>query len=234
MAAKRNVSFLIGFVLVVIALGMILRKVAVNNNASLPTLTFFRQQNHEVEKLQNDVKDLKEKLRSQRSLLEELACASKGIGARGGFCLKADKINVGYNDIWDLKMCVKLEDDLFKDQVVGDFGAGLGWYGMYWTRKQKPSFRYGSELEIKHFYNKTNVMDLVTKTPMKLKSWQGFDGAGNVELVTNDLVSYLDLSEKQDLGIKFDWVFSLEVGEHIPQAFETVFIENLIRHSCKG
>jgi cyclopropane fatty-acyl-phospholipid synthase-like methyltransferase len=33
---------------------------------------------------------------------------------------------------------------------------------------------------------------------------------------------------------QFDWVLSLEVGEHLPKEFERIFIENLHRHNVKG
>ena len=44
----------------------------------------------------------------------------------------------------------------------------------------------------------------------------------------------IDLSEPIDLGKKFDWVLSLEVGEHLPKKFERIFIENLDRHNLRG
>ena len=33
---------------------------------------------------------------------------------------------------------------------------------------------------------------------------------------------------------QYDWVMSLEVGEHLPQQFERTFIDNLQRHNTKG
>lgn len=44
----------------------------------------------------------------------------------------------------------------------------------------------------------------------------------------------MDLSSQQWLGQKSDWVLSLEVGEHIPIAFEDVFFDNLLRHASIG
>ena len=43
-----------------------------------------------------------------------------------------------------------------------------------------------------------------------------YDGAFRVEDATHGFVSQLDLSKPQDVGV-FDWVLSLEVGEHIPK-----------------
>ena len=44
----------------------------------------------------------------------------------------------------------------------------------------------------------------------------------------------LDLAKEFDLGLRFDWVISLEVGEHIPEQYEGTFLENLVKHACKG
>lgn len=44
----------------------------------------------------------------------------------------------------------------------------------------------------------------------------------------------MDLTEDQDLGRKFDWVQSLEVGEHIPPEKTSVFVNNLVKHAKNG
>lgn len=62
----------------------------------------------------------------------------------------------------------------------------------------------------------------------------GYDGFPDTLKVTNGLCEVLDLSIPQNLETTFDWVLSLEVGEHLPAQFETIFIENLIRHSKYG
>ena len=33
---------------------------------------------------------------------------------------------------------------------------------------------------------------------------------------------------------QYDWVISLEVGEHIPAKFEHIYIDNLFRHAKEG
>ena len=43
-----------------------------------------------------------------------------------------------------------------------------------------------------------------------------------------------DLSVVQEVAEPADWVMSLEVGEHLPKAFEEAFIENLHRHNSRG
>ena len=44
----------------------------------------------------------------------------------------------------------------------------------------------------------------------------------------------LDLAVPVDLGKQYDWVLSLEVGEHIPKEYEAEFIANLDRHAREG
>jgi SAM-dependent methyltransferase len=55
----------------------------------------------------------------------------------------------------------------------------------------------------------------------------GYDGCPHTFEMTNGLCSVRDFSYPVDVG-KFDMVFSLEVGEHIPAEFEDVYIGNLI------
>lgn len=63
---------------------------------------------------------------------------------------------------------------------------------------------------------------------------EGFDGNPDTPALTRGLCRVLDLSEPFQLPSPFDWVLSLEVGEHLPQQYETIFIENLIRHAREG
>lgn len=57
----------------------------------------------------------------------------------------------------------------------------------------------------------------------------GFDGNPMVK----PPCQWADLSEECQLGT-WDWVLSLEVGEHIPAEYERVFVENLHRHNRDG
>lgn len=63
---------------------------------------------------------------------------------------------------------------------------------------------------------------------------KGYDGNPNTEKLSEGLCKVLDLSQPVDLQEKFDWVLSLEVGEHIPKDFESNFINNLHNHNTKG
>ena len=71
-------------------------------------------------------------------------------------------------------------------------------------------------------------------TKRKIKSWTGYDGTENIEQITTGLVKRMNLAEEQNLGRQFDWVMSLEVGEHIPAAKESIFLNNIIRHAKTG
>lgn len=64
-------------------------------------------------------------------------------------------------------------------------------------------------------------------------SCHGYDGNPNTEELTGGLGLTLDLSEPQDFGVMYDMVLSLEVGEHIPEEFEGIFIQNLVTHADK-
>lgn len=62
----------------------------------------------------------------------------------------------------------------------------------------------------------------------------GFDGNPFTEELSNNLGKVLDLSLSIEFEKKYDWVLSLEVGEHIPKEYESVFIENLHKNNTKG
>lgn len=61
----------------------------------------------------------------------------------------------------------------------------------------------------------------------------GVDGNPNTPKLTDGYGKVADLTEPQDFGM-FDWVLSLEVGEHIPQEFQNIFIDNLDKHNKYG
>jgi len=63
---------------------------------------------------------------------------------------------------------------------------------------------------------------------------EGFDGNPDTPILSGGTCKVLDLSKKFDLGKKMDYVFCLEVGEHIPREFEATFIDNLHRHNNRG
>ena len=62
----------------------------------------------------------------------------------------------------------------------------------------------------------------------------GYDGNPITEDVSGGSCFIKDLSMPVDLGQKFDWVMSLETGEHLPKQCERIFIENLTKHVKDG
>jgi hypothetical protein len=61
----------------------------------------------------------------------------------------------------------------------------------------------------------------------------GFDGNPNTPELTNNTCSVLDLSVPLQFE-PFDWIISLEVGEHLPAEFEDIFIQNLHNNNKRG
>lgn len=62
----------------------------------------------------------------------------------------------------------------------------------------------------------------------------GYDGNPATPELTGGTCGIIDLSEDFDLGKKFDYVISLEVGEHLPKKYEDVYINNLHKHAKEG
>ena len=62
----------------------------------------------------------------------------------------------------------------------------------------------------------------------------GFDGNPSTPQLSKGKCSVLDLSVVADVTTPYDWVLSLEVGEHLPREHEAAFMENLHRHNCRG
>ncbi|KAH3750733.1 uncharacterized protein LOC127847594 [Dreissena polymorpha] len=94
--------------------------------------------------------------------------------------------------------------EFFEGKYVGSFGDGPG--------------RYKQLL-------------LETK---KLKGYDAYDGAPFSEKTSDGRVSFLDLTLPQYGLPLYDWVMSLEVAEHIPQDYEAIFIDNIVRHAREG
>jgi len=61
-----------------------------------------------------------------------------------------------------------------------------------------------------------------------------YDGAGDVENVTDGFVQNANLADEDLTVPRTDWVFSTDVGEHIPHNIEAGFIRNLHVHNRCG
>lgn len=61
----------------------------------------------------------------------------------------------------------------------------------------------------------------------------GIDGNPHTRELGGTLCSVQDVTKPLHLT-RVDWVLSLEVGEHIPQEYEEIFLNNLHRHNRDG
>ena len=91
-----------------------------------------------------------------------------------------------------------------KGKTVGSFGEGPGMY-----------------------HKRITALGEVT-------SYTSYDGAPYCEVTTNGVVKFLDLTAPAFGLPAFDWVISLEVGEHIDRNFENIYLDNLVRHAKEG
>jgi cyclopropane fatty-acyl-phospholipid synthase-like methyltransferase len=62
----------------------------------------------------------------------------------------------------------------------------------------------------------------------------GFDGNPNTPELTEGKCKVLDLSTPIRFKERYDWVLSLEVGEHLPKKYEDIFIKNLHHNNKCG
>ena len=61
-----------------------------------------------------------------------------------------------------------------------------------------------------------------------------YDGGPYYDVVSEGRVKYLDLTLPHYGLPLYDWVMSLEVAEHVPRKFESVYIDNIVRHAKEG
>lgn len=67
-----------------------------------------------------------------------------------------------------------------------------------------------------------------------LKGYDAYDGAPFSEKTSEGRVQYLDLTLPQYGLPLYDWVVSLEVAEHIPKEYESIYLDNIVRHAKEG
>ncbi len=64
--------------------------------------------------------------------------------------------------------------------------------------------------------------------------FDGFDGNPDTPALSNGTCQVQNLAVPFQLPRRYDWVMSLETGEHLPKEYETIFIDNLIAHADQG
>jgi len=130
-------------------------------------------------------------------------CTGRKTAPNGGFCLTKGRY-VGGNQRYDENLAHALASQVIKGGTVVDLGAGLGHYGKL----------------------------LLEDETDPVAAWEGYDGAVNVEEVTDGLIKYMDLTQpaaidQRPCGGQADWVLSLEVAEHIPPEHTDAFLRNI-------
>jgi len=69
----------------------------------------------------------------------------------------------------------------------------------------------------------------------KISKITGYEGAANVESISQGLIKQADLTKKQNFGYdSYDWVVCMEVAEHIPKEFENTLLVNIVTRAKKG
>ncbi|XP_047740342.1 uncharacterized protein LOC108677820 [Hyalella azteca] len=180
------------------------------------------------------ISELNQRLTRISKSLERLWCATKDVMSTGGFCVTADRLYTGGNSFFDPEMCYFVEA-LVGNVSIADFGAGLGKYGMCFLRKNQTEFRLDDKQRSQYIADLQTDLNDIQNKPQIVYSWHGFDGGIDIEEVSGGFIAHADLSEEGLwLGRRWDWVMSIEVGEHIHPKHEDFFLDNLIRHACAG
>jgi len=96
---------------------------------------------------------------------------------------------------------------------------------------------------IEFFQNRSakDIIDLGCGTGeyVKLMRYGGFsvdgvDGNPDTHILSNGIATYLNLAKKEIELKSYDWVMSLEVGEHIPKCFEQRFLNHVTSKAKSG
>jgi cyclopropane fatty-acyl-phospholipid synthase-like methyltransferase len=62
----------------------------------------------------------------------------------------------------------------------------------------------------------------------------GYDGNPKTPELTSGRCKVIDLAEPFQFDNPYDWVLSIEVGEHLPEEYEDVYINNLHNNNKRG
>ena len=68
----------------------------------------------------------------------------------------------------------------------------------------------------------------------QVKLYDAYDGAPFTEETTDNRCKFLDLSVPIYHLPKYDWIVTMEVAEHIPKSYESIFLDNVVRHAKEG
>ena len=120
--------------------------------------------------------------------------------------------------------------------MIQDTGA---WKGL--AVKQHHFFDVSLADEIVKFIKPDNILDLGCGSGDYVKHFlgngiyaNGYDGNPDTPELSDYTCSVWDLTEPKKLKDEYDWVLSLEVGEHIPAKYESDYINNIDANNKKG
>lgn len=110
----------------------------------------------------------------------------------------------------------------------------------FWTDASKEGHYYDTRLSraLCKFFDGHSVVDMGCGTGRYVSAMRAAgidcDGVDGNPLTAGPGLSVADLSTELRLPRTYDWVLSMEVGEHIPRQYEGTFIGNLNRHARLG
>jgi len=101
--------------------------------------------------------------------------------------------------------------------TINDFGAGVGQYGheLMGARPKAKYLGYDGAGNVEHWTHQPAPARVNLQTMRKTPPW------GSRERLCYRFLQWFDLTKPQALP-KADWVMSLEVGEHVPHALESM------------
>jgi 2-polyprenyl-3-methyl-5-hydroxy-6-metoxy-1,4-benzoquinol methylase len=150
----------------------------------------------------------------RQQLFKAICASTQKVSGSGAWCLyETNKTVEGY-DYPMAHFHIKADEGIASTvaSVVKpgmqllDLGCGIGQYGQLFKQQHVPFV------------------------------WEGYDGAVNVEMYTHGFVKWADMSVPGFAtdGGRADWVLALEIGEHVPEMYESIVIDNIDRNNKCG
>jgi tryptophanyl-tRNA synthetase len=171
----------------------------------------FSQSTEPIRKTYWSVKDKDETIETMSILLNE------AMNRVGQLSCDISKIDVSQNGGW----CSKISGNNSSQHLTDEYLAR--YMSKFLKGKTVASFGDGP-----------GIYKEILLSLKEVESYDAYDGAPFAESTTDNRVKFLDLSVPIYHLKKYDWVVSLEVAEHIPAKYESVYLDNLVRHAKEG
>lgn len=175
-----------------------------------------------------------------RKEVGQLSCRYLGVGPSGGFCLDPKKKLSGDAGCLPKGLAMQL-GVLFSNSSVLDFGAGAGMYGRYFAR-HAPSVRWvgvdGAEGVEEATEGHVRFAELTDPLPSWIRAL-GVSPPPSSAAHTNMQAASSSATTSSFMASSFmapswDYVMSLEVGEHVAREREAYFVHNLASSARRG